>query len=68
MTTIKLNLCRVAWNTTGTVLATSVEDGTLSLWWRNLHQCAEHLIWATELFSSEYLIQVVMMLMTRSLG
>ena len=27
---------RVAWNVTGTVLATSSEDGTLSFWRRNI--------------------------------
>jgi WD40 repeat protein len=30
--TTKSNVWRVAWNATGTVLATSAEDGTLSLW------------------------------------
>jgi nucleoporin SEH1 len=29
---------RVAWNSTGTVLATSAEDGTLSLWRRNFSE------------------------------
>lgn len=30
--TTKSNIWRVVWNATGTVLATSAEDGTLSLW------------------------------------
>jgi WD40 repeat protein len=33
--TTKSNVWRVAWNATGTVLATSAEDGTLSLWRRD---------------------------------
>ena len=33
--TTKANVWRVTWNATGTVLATSAEDGTLSLWRRD---------------------------------
>ena len=29
------NVCRVAWNLTGTVLSTSSEDGSLELWRRD---------------------------------
>ena len=34
---LRSNVCRVAWNATGTVLATSAEDGTLSLWRKNFN-------------------------------
>ncbi len=31
----RANIWRVAWNATGTVIATSSDDGTLSLWRKN---------------------------------